>query len=461
MCCRVLVVDDDPHFRQLARDVLEHRGCVVVGEADTGAAARSAAERLAPDAVLLDVRLPDESGFEVCAALSESGRGPGRPARLRQRLRRLRGRRAVRREGLRPEVRPRRHRPRQVLAGGRCPPPRGGAVDVTMTPAGVELAERGHGEVRRAPRPRRVRGLADAAQGVDRDALGGRLGAAALRRRGAPCDSRAVRARFSWRLRGWPGALQAVYSGPLRRAQISFAAMWAGESAFMVALAVVAFRDGGVAAVGAVTAARMATAALLAPFLATMADRVRRERVLTCVGVVRAAMLGCAAAVTATGGPPAATYGFAVVATVAVALYRPGALGPAARAGQVAEGPDERERGARHAGLARHARRPGGRGRAARGERTGRGLRRVRRGVAVRRSGRRRAPVRRAAASGRRPRARPRHAPGLHHHRARSHAVADHGARGRADVHARLPDRVRRRRRDRPARHRRRRASGS
>jgi MFS family permease len=99
--------------------------------------------------------------------------------------------------------------------------------------------------------------------------------------------------------------------------------MWAGESAFMVSLAVVAFRGGGVAAVGAVTAARMAAAALLAPFLATMADRVRRERVLACVGVVRAAMLGCAAVVTAAGGPPGATYGFAVVATVAVALYRP------------------------------------------------------------------------------------------------------------------------------------------
>jgi hypothetical protein len=99
--------------------------------------------------------------------------------------------------------------------------------------------------------------------------------------------------------------------------------MWTGESAFMVALGVVAFRDGGVAAVGAVTAARMAPAALVAPFLATMADRVRRERVLACVGVVRAAMLGCAAVVTAAGGPVAATYGFAVLATVAMTLFRP------------------------------------------------------------------------------------------------------------------------------------------
>ena len=140
---------------------------------------------------------------------------------------------------------------------------------------------------------------------------------------GPPCDSRVVLRRFSSRRRSGAAALGAVYRGPLRRAQISFAAMWAGESAFMVSLAVVAFGEGGVAAVGVVTAARMATAALLAPFLAGMADRVRRERVLTCIGVVRAAVLACAAAVTATGGPAAATYAFAVVATVAVALYRP------------------------------------------------------------------------------------------------------------------------------------------
>jgi hypothetical protein len=110
---------------------------------------------------------------------------------------------------------------------------------------------------------------------------------------------------------------------PLRRAQISFAAMWAGESAFMVALGVVAFRSGGVGAVGVVTGARMACAALLAPFLATFADRVRREYVLICVGLVRAVMLGGAAAVTAADGPVGATYGLAVLATVAMTLYRP------------------------------------------------------------------------------------------------------------------------------------------
>ena len=77
-------------------------------------------------------------------------------------------------------------------------------------------------------------------------------------------------------------------SGSLRRAQLSFGLVWASETAFVVGLAVLAFQTGGVAAVGLVTAARMAAAALLAPLIATVADRVRRERVLTWIGLVRA-----------------------------------------------------------------------------------------------------------------------------------------------------------------------------
>lgn len=119
------------------------------------------------------------------------------------------------------------------------------------------------------------------------------------------------------------GALAKVLGRPLRRAHVSFAATWAGESAFMVALSVVAFADGGLGAVGLVTAVRMAMAALLAPFLATVADRIRRERLLTAIGVVRAVMLSTAAAVTAANGPALVTYVAAVVATAALALFRP------------------------------------------------------------------------------------------------------------------------------------------
>ena len=195
------------------------------------------------------------------------------------------------------------------------------------------------------------------------------------------------------RIRSSAAALGAVFRGPLRRAQISFTLMWAGESAFMVALAVVAFRDGGVAAVGAVTAARMAAAALLAPFLATVADRVRRERVADRRRDRPRRHAGVRRGVTAAGGPPAATYGFAVVATVAMTLYRPAhsALLPA-----LANSPQDLTSANAVRGLLDSLATLGGpcsRGGAAGDERTGRRLRRVLRGVAVGRSGRRRAPV--------------------------------------------------------------------
>jgi CheY-like chemotaxis protein len=67
---RVLVVDDSAPFRTAARELLRRRGYVVVGEAGNAAAAIEAAEQLAPDAVLLDLHLPDGCGFEVSAALT-------------------------------------------------------------------------------------------------------------------------------------------------------------------------------------------------------------------------------------------------------------------------------------------------------------------------------------------------------------------------------------------------------
>jgi predicted MFS family arabinose efflux permease len=114
-----------------------------------------------------------------------------------------------------------------------------------------------------------------------------------------------------------------LHSPALRPAQLSFGAMWAGEWAVMVALGVVAFRDGGAPAVGAVALLRMLPAALLTPFAATVADAMRRERVLMWVGATRAATLGTAALALALDGPAAAVYALAVVATIAQTMYRP------------------------------------------------------------------------------------------------------------------------------------------
>ena len=65
----VLVVDDDPAFRRLAQHMLAAFGLGFAGEADTVAAAISAAGALRPDAVLLDVGLPDVAASHSPASL--------------------------------------------------------------------------------------------------------------------------------------------------------------------------------------------------------------------------------------------------------------------------------------------------------------------------------------------------------------------------------------------------------
>jgi two-component system response regulator HydG len=72
---RVLIVDDQSSFRALARTVLEWRGYVVIGEADCADSAIAAADRLAPDAVLLDVCLGEASGFDVAGTLTQAHPG--------------------------------------------------------------------------------------------------------------------------------------------------------------------------------------------------------------------------------------------------------------------------------------------------------------------------------------------------------------------------------------------------
>jgi DNA-binding NarL/FixJ family response regulator len=69
----VLVVDDHPSFRALARAFLVEEGFEIVGEAPDGLGAVRLAALLQPKVVLLDVQLPDMDGFEVARIIRATG----------------------------------------------------------------------------------------------------------------------------------------------------------------------------------------------------------------------------------------------------------------------------------------------------------------------------------------------------------------------------------------------------
>jgi len=69
---RLLIVDDDPRARSVLRQLCRSSPNVrVVGEAHTGKSAVRAISRFSPDVVLLDVDLPDMTGFDVLTAVAD------------------------------------------------------------------------------------------------------------------------------------------------------------------------------------------------------------------------------------------------------------------------------------------------------------------------------------------------------------------------------------------------------
>ena len=72
----VLIVDDHATFRRFARKLLEASGVAVVGEAGTARRRSRLSAVCGPDVVLLDVLLPDTTGFALAETLSSEPRPP-------------------------------------------------------------------------------------------------------------------------------------------------------------------------------------------------------------------------------------------------------------------------------------------------------------------------------------------------------------------------------------------------
>ena len=66
----LVIVDDHAGFRTSARELLELDEFEVVGEAGDGAGALEAIARFEPEVVLLDIGLPDMSGFDVAERIA-------------------------------------------------------------------------------------------------------------------------------------------------------------------------------------------------------------------------------------------------------------------------------------------------------------------------------------------------------------------------------------------------------
>jgi DNA-binding response OmpR family regulator len=65
---KILVIDDDAHLRESLAEVLDLEGfaCIEAANAKVGI---ESAKKHNPDVVIMDIQLPDSSGFQICQEL--------------------------------------------------------------------------------------------------------------------------------------------------------------------------------------------------------------------------------------------------------------------------------------------------------------------------------------------------------------------------------------------------------
>jgi MFS family permease len=121
----------------------------------------------------------------------------------------------------------------------------------------------------------------------------------------------------------WRAFAQAFRSPALRRLQLagigSTLAVWANS----IAIAVYAYNADGAKAVGIVLFARWGSAAVFAPWLALLADRISRRRVMLSVDTSRATLVAGMALIAVTDGPSLVVYALAVLVSIISTAFNP------------------------------------------------------------------------------------------------------------------------------------------
>ncbi len=116
---------------------------------------------------------------------------------------------------------------------------------------------------------------------------------------------------------------QALANREIRLAETAWMLGIAAEGAFVVGLLVYAYQVGGIVEVGFASLARTLPAGLLAPFIAGLADRVPRHRLLVAVHVARGAVVAVLALVAALGGGTIPLLMLAALEGILASLHRP------------------------------------------------------------------------------------------------------------------------------------------
>ena len=124
----------------------------------------------------------------------------------------------------------------------------------------------------------------------------------------------------------------------MRRIQLALAGSEVGDWAYATAVAVWAYDVGGPQAVGVWVAIRLGLSAVLAPFGASLADKMDRRRLMLLTDLVRAVLVGGAALVLLVDGPAWAVF---VMATLVSLLVTPFMVAQRALLPSLAERPEE------------------------------------------------------------------------------------------------------------------------